>query len=328
MQPADLIRPEASPQPGSGASLSRILQGILDPDRPIHSLELDILSDLDAAGLVRFQAAWAGMPAPRRRSLVTELLEVAEERVDVSFRRILQWLMNDEDSWVRAHAVDGLWEDEDVRLIGPLTRLLSHDPAPEVRAAAAQSLGSFLLLGELEKIDAALAAKVEQALQVAYIQERQDPSVRRRVVEALAYTAAANVPAIIRDAYEDEDDGMRLSAVFAMGRSADLRWSDIVLAELVSVDAAMRFEAARASGELELAEAVPDLIALLDEDDVELRDTAVWALGRIGGPEARRALRACCESDDDELVEAAEEALAEMIFLSGGDDLPAFMVDY
>lgn len=328
MQPADLIRPEASPQPGPGASLSRILQGILDPDRPIHSLELDILSDLDAAGLVRFQAAWAGMPAPRRRSLVTELLEVAEERVDVSFRRILQWLMNDEDSWVRAHAVDGLWEDEDVRLIGPLTRLLSHDPAPEVRAAAAQSLGRFLLLGELEKIDAVLAAKVEQALQVAYIQERQEPSVRRRVVEALAYTPAANVPAIIRDAYEDEDDGMRLSAVFAMGRSADLRWSDIVLAELVSVDAAMRFEAARASGELELAEAVPDLIALLDEDDVDLRDTAVWALGRIGGPEARRALRACCESDDDELVEAAEEALAETIFLSGGDDLPAFMVDY
>jgi HEAT repeat protein len=304
------------------------LQGILDPGRPIHSIELDTLSDLDAASLARFQAAWAEIPASRRRSLVLELLEVAEERVDVSFRWILQWLLDDEDPWVRAHAIDGLWEEEDVRLIGPLTRLLSHDPAPEVRAAAAQSLGRYLLLGELERIDAGLAARVEHALHTAYIEEEQEPFVRRRVVEALAYTTAANIPAIIRNAYEDEDDGMRLSAVFAMGRSADLRWSDIVLAELASVDAAMRFEAARASGELELAEAVPDLIALLDEDDVELRDTVVWALGRIGGPEAQRALRACCESDDDELVEAAEEALAEMSFLSGDDDLPAFMVEY
>ncbi len=308
--------------------MTRTLQTIVDPDYPVHSIELDALSDLDSASLVGFQAAWAEMAAARRRALVTHLLEVAEARVDVSFRRILQWLINDEDAWVRAQAIEGLWEDEDVRLIGPLTRLLRQDPAAEVRAAAAESLGRYLLLGELAEIDASLANQVEDALQAAYLREAQEPSVRRRIVEALAYTTASNVPDMIRAAYDHEDDGMRLSAVFAMGRSADLRWSDIVLAELASDDAAMRYEAARASGELELAEAVPTLIALLAEDDVELRDAAVWALARIGGPEARRALGACLDSEDEELVDAAEEALAEMNFLSGDDDLPAFMFDY
>jgi hypothetical protein len=48
-------------------------------------------------------------------------------------------------------------------------------------------------------------------------------------------------------------------------------------------------------------------------------------LGHIGGPEARRALGACAASDDEALAEAAQEALDELSFLSGDDELPAFM---
>jgi len=62
---------------------------------------------------------------------------------------------------------------------------------------------------------------------------------------------------IIEAAYYHEDQRMRTSAVFAMGRSADPYWSDLVINELQSSRPEMRYEAAMASGELELAAATP-----------------------------------------------------------------------
>lgn len=307
--------------------LRQTLLHLRDPQRSLLTIDLDRLSDLSRDDLSLVRDAWQDLSQARRRSLVAELVELAEDRIDLSFRRVFEWLIRDEDPWVRAQAIDGLWEEEDVRLIGPLTDILHSDSEPLVRAAAAQGLGRFVLAGELDQIEHDLAAAVERALLVAHRQAEQDTVVRQRALESLAYSASPEVADLIRRAYADEEDSMRRSAVFAMGRSADGQWREIVLSELASPDMAMRYEAARASGEMELAEAVPDLISFLDQDDVELRDTAVWALGRIGGPEARRALLACCDSADEELAEAAEEALAELNFLSGDDDMPAFMFD-
>ena len=57
-------------------------------------------------------------------------------------------------------------------------------------------------------------------------------SVRRRALEGLSYTGAPDLRDLISSAYYDDDALMRQSAVFAMGRSVDRRWSSIVLAEL------------------------------------------------------------------------------------------------
>lgn len=306
-------------------SLGSVLAEVCDSTRSLNTIDLAVLSDLTVDGLDQFKEAWAALSAARRRSLIERLVELSEERIDVYFRRIFQWAMEDEDPWVRAKAIDGLWEVDDVLLIRPFLRLLQTDPAVEVRAAAAEALGRFLLLGEYEQLDPQQAASIEAALQAAYANTAEDVAVRRRVLEALAFSEAANIPSLIQQAYEDEDAEMRLSAVFAMGRNSDPRWGEIVLEELTSDNPAMRYEAARASGELGLAEAVPELIRMLDQDDVDLRDIAVWALGRIGGPAARRALQACCESDDPDLVEAAEEALEELAFMSGEDELPGLL---
>jgi len=188
-------------------------------------------------------------------------------------------------------------------------------------------LGRFVLLGELSQIDAVAAARVETALLRAYSSADNDASVQRRILEALAFSSNAQVQGLIEDAYDSDEESMRASALFAMGRSADACWKEIVLSELAGPDNVMRYEAARASGELELSDAVPDLIKMVQEEDVELRDAAISALGRIGGPEARRVLRACCESEDEDLQEVAEDALAELDFLTGDDDLPAFFFD-
>jgi len=306
------------------ASLKGTLLALEDPTRLIPNINLDVLSDLTTADLGRFQATWRNLSQERRRALLANLADLAEDHVDAYFAPIYSWLLDDEDSSIRAQAIEGLWENEDVRLVSPLLRRLEHDDAPEVRAVAAASLGRFLLMGELDQLDPSVANRIEKALLDAFSDAEADLTVRRRALESLAYSSQDPVQDLILEAYEDDDESLHLSAVFAMGRSADLRWKGAVLEELSNPDAAMRFEAARASGELELADAVPELIGLLEEDDVELRDSAVWALGRIGGPQARRALQACSNSRDRHLREAAEDALAEIGLLPGEDGPPAF----
>lgn len=309
------------------ADLQNTLSALQQPDQPLTGIALDVLSDLSAEHLERFRAAWKQLAPDRRRSLVSALLEFAEDHVDASFAAIYRWLMDDADAQVRAQAIEGLWEEEDVRLIAPLVRRLKGDPDLEVQAAAALALGRFVLLGEFDQIDASAARRVETALLAAYNDPEQDVWVRRRALEALANSSLEDLPDMILQAYEDDDDTMRVGAIFAMGRSADPGWNAYVLDELGSSDRAMLFEATRASGELEIEEAVPDLIKLLADEDVEIRDTAVWALGRIGGREARRALQACCASSDEGLQDAAEEALAELDFMAGDDQMPSFFFE-
>jgi HEAT repeat protein len=317
--------PPAPVGPGQRqASLQRTLLALLDTGHAVASSELDALSDLGPRQQEQFQATWASLSSERRRDLITALVEFAEDHIDANFTAIYRWLLDDGDAWIRTQAVEGLWEDEDVRLITPLIRCLEHDADPDVRAAAALSLGRFLLLGEYGQIDASAARRVTATLLAAYRRDQEETWVQRRLLEALANSSLAELPELILLAYQAEDDILRVGALFAMGRSADARWNRYVLQELDNHDSAMLFEAVRASGELELEEAVPHLLRLLGDEDIEIRDAAVWALGRIGGREAWRALKACYTSGDEDLAEAAENALAELEFMAGDDTMPSF----
>jgi HEAT repeat protein len=122
---------------------------------------------------------------------------------------------------------------------------------------------------------------------------------------------------------------MQISAIFAMGRSGDKRWRNIILSELESSDARLRFEAARAAGELELAEAVQPLIQLIQNDpDSEVQQNAVWSLGQIGGPEAKAMLEQLIDSTDEALQTTAEDALDELILMSGDpEEMFSYTID-
>jgi len=111
---------------------------------------------------------------------------------------------------------------------------------------------------------------------------------------------------------------MQISAVFAMGRSADTRWARQVRQELFSPNTALRYEAARACGELQLSEAVPELEELADDVDHEVQEAALWALGQVGGDKAREILEHYCLAENEATQTAAEAALDELEFLYGG----------
>lgn len=309
------------------SDIEQLLEKLNDETQMIPIAGLYELSGLNHEETELFSAAWPGIPTSQRRKVCSHLIDIAEANFEADFDAVFRVCFTDEDELVRVHAIEGLWESEDIGLIRPLLKFLRDDPSVAVRAAAATSLGRFVLLGELEKLTPTLKNAISEALwEVIYLDE-EDVEVRRRAIESIAYSGEEAVAEVIADAYTSDDERMRVSAMFAMGRSADLRWKNTVLQELTNPNPGMRYEAARASGELELREAVSSLRGLVGDNDREVQEVALWALGQIGGAEARRILEACYEEADEILCEVIEDAFGELALRDGEVDFLLYALD-
>jgi hypothetical protein len=301
------------------------LEHLQEPDPP--RAVLFALSNLHSKALTELAKAWPALPIERRTEIISLLVEMAEADFEVDFSEVFRMCLDDADPRVRTSAIEGLWEVEDVRLIRPLVRALTEDTSDLVRQAAAMSLSRFALRAELGQLPSRLADLVWESLWRAVNHSEEDVPVRRRALESLAYFDRPEVGAAIAAAYQDEDSTMRVSAVFAMGRSTDEEWSTQILNELENESPEMRYEAARACGELQLAGAVPRLSQMTADIDLEVKLAAVWALGRIGGPEARRVLDICVEMGDEALADAAHEALDEIDYMEEEIDFDLYNIN-
>lgn len=291
-------------------------------DEELHLAHLYIFSKMDQESLTLFTEIWPTITVDRRRSILENMVEISEINFEVDFDPVFLIALGDDDAKVRAGAINGLWENENPDLIEPLLHLLHTDETALVRATAAIALGRFLYMSEIEELDPVRVEPVKGALLATIYQAGEDIDVRRRAVEAIAFLSEPGINEIIETAYYDENEKMRVSAIFAMGRNADKSWRPRVLAELDNDNNEIRFEAARACGELEISEAAPKLIALIDEaDDAEVQEISIWALGRIGGQTAREALEACTESENEALALAAEESLEELSLFTDALDM-------
>jgi HEAT repeat protein len=294
----------------------------------LHTGSLYIFSKMNRESLNIFRSVWPTIPTQRRRDVMQELVEIGEVNFEVYFDPVFLLGLADEDAEVRASAINGLWEHEDPALIGPLVHLLRTDEAAIVRAAAATALGRFIYTGEVEEIDQHQALLAEEALLDTIHQAAEDIEVQRRAIESIAYSSEPAVVQIIENAYYNENEKMQISAIFAMGRSADSSWRPQVIAELENDNSEIRFEAARACGELEAGDAIPKLVEIVEEDpDLQVQEMAIWALGRIGGPVAHEVLEEYLESDVEAIALAAEEALDELNLFTDSLDLLDFEDD-
>ncbi|MCU0496950.1 MAG: HEAT repeat domain-containing protein [Anaerolineae bacterium] len=280
------------------------------------------LSDLNAREVAQMKAVWQTLDTDYREKLARQIAEISESDYEMDYQGIGMMLLDDPTPEVRIAGIDTLWSDESIPLMRRLMVMAQQDPAIEVQAAAVSALGRFILMGELGDLDENEAVKAQKIAIQLWKNEQLDLDVRRRALEAIANCGHEIVPGAIRQAYRSDEERMKVSAVFAMGRTYDEQWSEIVLKEIDSDQAAMRYEAARAAGELELIEAVPKLAQLLIEDDDEIAAVAIWSLGEIGGREAMRALEAMLEvaeeNDDQEMIEAIEEALGNASLAGSG----------
>lgn len=293
---------------------ARVLNRIADIKIPLNADELYALSGMSPQELSIFTDRWPRIPLERQRAIIGHLVHLAEESFGADFNAVFHSSLASEDDHIRAKAIDGLWEVEDVGLITSLVRTLKEDPSELVRARAGAALGRFALLAELEKLDQYHSTLVKETLLETICDEGEALEVHRRAVESVSFFGGEEIRDIIGRTYDHLADKMRVSAVFAMGRSLDPRWNDVVQAELESPNPQMRYEATIASAELGISKAVVTLIDMIGDPDAEVREGAIWALGQIGGTEAKEALRACYHSEDEDLAEAALEALEELEF--------------
>jgi hypothetical protein len=298
----------------SDDSFNSVLTRLRDTSQPVPMASLYQLSDLSGAELQAFEDFWAELSTERRQAIIQNLQEIAEANFEVTFDAIFKLALEDESPEARATAIRSLWESEDPALMAPFIDYMHHDTDPLVRAAAASALGRFVYLGELDEVPAAQAARVEDNL-LEVIHGDDDLEVRRRALEAIAFSSRPEVAGLIKEAYASDEALLRVSAVFAMGRTTESVWAPQVRAEMESPDAEMRFEAVRAAGEMELKQAARELAELTNDEDHQVREAAIWSLGQVGGDVARETLTQLLEqAEDEDMRDFIEEAMENLEF--------------
>ncbi|MCS6828675.1 MAG: HEAT repeat domain-containing protein [Caldilinea sp.] len=317
--------PERAPVPSW--SPEKLLEQLIVAPEEVSFNEYFALSDLTRAQAETVRQLWPSIDAASRRRIVDLLTRSAEEFLDVDLSVFLLSILDDPDAGIRQMALETLDANEPTpEMLGPIIHRLQHDSVDEVRAAAAAALGHYVLAGELDELDAALAMRAEDAL-IAILTDPTEPLiVQRRALESIAYSGEVAVRQFIEDAYYSPWEEMRISALTAMGRSADIRWRRMVRAELRNPSPAIRAEAALACGELEAKAALSDLLELLADDERSVRLAAIFALGRLGGKQARRALEELAAGEGEE-AQAAEMALEEMLFYAGAEAMAIPLFD-
>jgi HEAT repeat protein len=274
----------------------------------------DMLPDEQA----QFDTRWPKLNPTRRYEIMQHLADVSEDNFAVDFGPVFALGLQDEDAAVRKAALDGLWDNENVKMVRPIMRLMQTDPNLEVRATAAQSLAHYVLLGEWGRIADTVKNDIIDALLVEYRSLENDLLLRCAALEALGAADHDDVPDLIANAYDKGDVALQASALFAMGTSADSRWIGIVLDEMESPYVEMRLQAVRAAGGIGDSEAVDMLSELAFDEDTEVRIEAILSLGRIGNSRALQILNQF--ADDDEMADL-HEFIDEALEISAASDV-------
>ena len=301
--------------------LDELFSLLIDEEQLLPIEELSALSDLDTRQLDRFLSCWQSLSPQRRRTLLATLGQQADEHVELLFDSINCLGLDDPDPTIRMIAIGNLWESTDPSLPAAFLTALNEDSSIIVRAAAADALGRFVLLTELEDDSLTESDQIVDDL-LRTIRDGASSELHRACVKSLGFSSREEAQAIIADAYLSEDEDLVQSALIAMGRSANPVWRPEILQELLHPSPLIRAEAARAAGELELHDAAQSLVELLEDVSDEVIHIAIWSLGQLGSDVARTALlNIQASAPDPETVKKADEALEHLAFLEGTPDL-------
>ena len=240
--------------------------------------------------------------------------------------------LDDNDPQVRALAIRGLWYYPEPALIDRLIEMAEQDPSPLVRARAVNGLGIYMYEGEMadygydfgpmteilreEELPQADFVRAKEFLQSVYADVTRSLDERRFALEALSFLSDPEIADLVEEAYNQPEREMKISAVFAMGRSGLIRWTDILGRELYNDDWEIQREAIRAVGEMGLDELGKDLSRLTYADEREIMLEALAALAQTGWEGAFDRIDELTLDTDQEIAQAAEEAMDEWILMN------------
>jgi HEAT repeat protein len=118
---------------------------------------------------------------------------------------------------------------------------MTDDPSQDVRAEAMRALGHFAVLAAGGELEDETGERIFDSLLRMASSDEEPQLVRRYALESLAsFGGRKPIPDLIRSAYDDEDQSVRAGALFAMGRTLDPRWLNVLMSELTAEDPELR----------------------------------------------------------------------------------------
>lgn len=284
----------------------------------------------------------ASVPRMSKKEKLTLLADIEDgyRPFDKHALTLLRSLLDDNDPEVRAEAIACLWNDPDPKWIDVLISKATEDVHADVRAHAISALGRYVFEGEAATYEdwdgheAAISPTDYVRVSDFLFRIAQDPEepleTRRYAIEALAFRSDdPDVLDLIEWAYDHRDRRLKVSAIFAMARNGDPKWTDFILAELHSEDPEIQYEAVRAAGELSLHEATETLIEIARAKGIRkpLRLLAIYALGETGDERAYAVLDRFTRSRDRDVREVAREAIEEWFAVSAMEQMAEESLD-
>lgn len=309
-------------------SFQKVLDSLVDNRKEFPKSYLREFSDIGNSDLKNLLDVWPRVELSRKTSLLEDLSVLADNDTLVSFDDFARAFLTDPEPQVRTRAIRLLDESESLDLVPSYLDMLKNDPDTGVRTEAARALNLFVDLGELEEIPETVYRQIEDELLMAVTGE-DDVRVRRAALESLGYSSRPEVATLIESSFKREDPSWQASALIAMGRSADDRWSDEVTRSLVSENDNIRKSAVQAAGELPLKSARPLLLKMLgEEEDETVLSAIIWSLSQIGGEDVRTYLEnLMAQIEDDDQIAYLEEALDNLAFTEDLDRFDLFSYD-
>jgi len=300
-----------------------VLVALLDTDLVLDPGYLYRLSDISQENLGDLTEIWLDIHVERRRALIEDLEELIDDNNLLSFEGVFRLALKDDDPQVRFFTTRAIEIFDTDDLIPYFLNVLDQEESVDVRAVTASVLGKYIYRGELDKISKKLKKKIENKL-LTILESDEPEEIRRRALEAISFSSREEVKEHILDAYQSDLEEWVASAIFAMGRSLDNEYGEMVSDQLGHTSPKVRLEAVRACGELTLEDTLPIILDLLD-DLPDIREAAIWSLSQIGGEDAGPALQGLLEDEiNDEEADIIQGALERLDFLEEGLEMPMF----
>ncbi|GAB4444993.1 MAG: hypothetical protein OHK0041_01850 [Anaerolineales bacterium] len=310
-------------------SFQTVLDSLLDTGKDFPRRYLQYFSDIGPLELKTLLDIWSRVKPDRKLSLLKGLRAAADSDTLVNYDDFARAILRDPEAAVRVQAIRLLDECEDLKLVPAYIELLKNDPDAAVRAEAANALNLFVDLGELEEIPEQTYGEVHAAL-LESARGADEAPVRRRALESLGWSSNPEVVELIESAFEGGVE-WKVSALTAMGRSADDRWEDRVLRSMLDDNVKIRKAAVQSAGMLALKSARLPLLRMLEsEEDGDVMTAVIWSLSQIGGEDVQTYLETLLDqAEDEDLIEFLEDALDNLAFTEDLDrfDLFAFNPD-
>jgi hypothetical protein len=293
------------------ASFDEALEAICGESLEVTSLTG--FSDITRNEVRRLTLVWDELPVESRVTIADHVHALGQEDLFLDFMRFFRLLLDDDSAAVRQIAATGLAPYDDESLIEPLTKHATADADDDVRVAAMESLGTFVMLGEFGMLEPRTMKNLRQVLLRSVGDVRAPVRLRAAALAGIAVNSEDNqIQEAIEAFYTSGDSDLRMGAIQAMGRSANPLWIPLLESTLRSSDPDERQASAKSLGTYDDPAVVPMLTMLAREDqEMPVRLEAIQALGTVGGRNALHSLQTLREHVSDDEIEAVDAAIAE-----------------